>query len=110
MINIIRKWCENLLVVVCISIIIEMLAPNGNNKKYIKVVIGIYIIFVTINPIFEIINYKISFDEFNNIESSSIHDISKDEMIKKTYISAIEESIKKEIMDLNKRIVKCLKK
>ena len=44
----IKSWCEGIIVAIIISIIIEMLVPDGNNKKYVKVVIGIYIIFVTL--------------------------------------------------------------
>ena len=48
MVNNIRNWCECLVVAVVISLLIEMFLPDGNNKKYVKVVIGIYIIFVII--------------------------------------------------------------
>ena len=57
----IKSWCEGIIVAIIISIIIEMLVPDGNNKKYVKVVIGIYIIFVTLNPIFQLLNYQFDF-------------------------------------------------
>ena len=108
MVNNIRNWCECLVVAVVISILIEMLLPDGNNKKYVKVVIGIYIIFVIINPIYEILNYNIDFKNilnFNNIEksgdiktSSNIDDYSNN--IRKLYITGIESSIKEEIANL----------
>lgn len=41
-----------------ISTIIEMLLPDNKNKKYIKTVIGIYIIFTIISPIFTKLNRK----------------------------------------------------
>ena len=55
----IRAWCEGIIIAIIISIIIEMILPDGKNKKYVKVVIGIYIMFVVLNPILEIINYDI---------------------------------------------------
>ena len=38
MIESIKAWVENIIIVVIISIIIEMILPEGNNKKYVKVV------------------------------------------------------------------------
>lgn len=38
MIASIKTWIENIIIVVIISIIIEMILPEGNNKKYVKVV------------------------------------------------------------------------
>lgn len=45
MINWISNWAQGIIVAVIIGTIIEMVLPEGNCKKYVKVVIGIYIIF-----------------------------------------------------------------
>ena len=34
----VKTWVENIIIVVIISIIIEMILPEGNNKKYVKVI------------------------------------------------------------------------
>ena len=34
----IKSWSENIIIVVIISIIIEMILPDGKSKKYVKVV------------------------------------------------------------------------
>lgn len=47
----ISSWAEQIVVAVIIASIIEMLLPNGNNKKYIKAIIGVYILFTIISPI-----------------------------------------------------------
>lgn len=47
----ISTWAEQIVVAVVIASIIEMLLPNGNNKKYIKAIIGVYILFTIISPI-----------------------------------------------------------
>lgn len=51
MIEWISTWAEQIVVAVIIASIIEMLLPNGNNKKYIKAIIGVYILFTIISPI-----------------------------------------------------------
>ena len=53
MIEHISNWAEQIIVAVIIATIIEMILPNGNNKKYVKAVIGVYILFTIISPIFK---------------------------------------------------------
>ena len=51
MVEFMKVWCEEIIVSIIIAIIIEMFVPQGNIKKYVRVVVGIYIVFVIINPI-----------------------------------------------------------
>ena len=44
----ISHWAETIIVAVIIGTIIEMILPSGNSKKYIKTVIGVYILFTII--------------------------------------------------------------
>lgn len=44
-------WAGGIIFAVIIGTIIEMLLPEGNSKKYIKVVIGIYVLFTIVSPI-----------------------------------------------------------
>lgn len=41
-----------------IATILEMILPEGKNKKYIKTVIGIYILFAVLSPIISKITGK----------------------------------------------------
>ena len=96
----IKNWCEEIIVVIILSIIIEGLIPNGNNKKYIKVIIGIYIMYVTINPILNFINYDFDIedtimDKFKTVEVNSDF-----ESIKDIYIDGIKECLKNEIISM----------
>lgn len=52
MIENISIWAEQIIVAVIIATLIEMILPNGNNKKYIKAVIGVYILFTIVSPVF----------------------------------------------------------
>ena len=51
MIDWITNWAEAIIIAVVIATIIEMILPEGNCKKYIKVVIGVYILFTIISPV-----------------------------------------------------------
>ena len=51
MINFISSWAEQIILAVVIATIIELILPNNKNKKYIQMVIGVYILFNIISPI-----------------------------------------------------------
>ncbi len=93
----IKKWCEGIIVAIILCIIIESLIPEGNNKKYIKVVIGIYIMYVSLNPILNLLNYDFNLDIFEEYEK--IEEVSSlpDKNVKDVYVFGIEQSIKNEI-------------
>ena len=61
MIDWISSWANSVIIAVIIATIIEMILPNGNNKKYIKTVIGIFILFSIIAPVIS----KISDNDFD---------------------------------------------
>ena len=58
MIEFISSWAQGIVVAVIIATIIEMIAPEGHSKKYIKVVIGVYILFQIVSPILEKVTNK----------------------------------------------------
>ena len=66
MIEFIKTWANQIIVAVIIATIFEMLLPNGNNKKYIKMIIGIYVLFTVIQPIAnKIIGKEINISSFD---------------------------------------------
>lgn len=99
----IRQWCEELIIAIVLCIIIESLIPNGNNKKYAKVIIGIYIIFVTLNPILEILNYDFEFNQIFDKKYEEVN-VNLDYDMKDVYIIGIKESIKQDIEELGYQV------
>lgn len=47
----ISNWAEAIIIAVIVATIIEIILPEGSSKKYIKVVIGVYILFTIISPV-----------------------------------------------------------
>ena len=95
-----KGWCENILVAVMISTLIEMLLPEGKSQKYIRVVIGIYIIFTILQPVLKLTNTSISLQNVISElepEESNIGNIKNIEKEQKDYIKEIEENLKKEV-------------
>ncbi len=99
MIAFMKSWCEGIIVAVIISIIIELMIPEGNNKKYVKVVIGIYILFVIIGPILDKIKKGYSLDNFFEFETIEVS-AELDNDIKNVYVQGIEETIKNELIKI----------
>ena len=51
MISWFNSWAQGIILAVIIVTILEMIVPEGKNKKYIKIVMGVYITFTIISPI-----------------------------------------------------------
>lgn len=92
MIQAISSWVEQIVVAVVIGTIIEMILPGGNNKKYIKTVIGVYILFTIISPVIG----KISGQDLNNISldyEKYFNDTKSYEVLSKDLISTNDANV-----------------
>ena len=97
----IKTWCEGIIVAIILCLIIESLIPEGNNKKYIKVVIGIYIMYVSLNPILNLLEYDFDFKNMIGIQKKAEEVFSvSDTSIKDIYIMGIEQNIKEEVKNI----------
>ncbi len=67
--NFLNSWLQGIMIAVIVSTIIEMILPNGSNKKYIKVVLGIYVVFNIITPVInQFVNSDFALSSILNIE------------------------------------------
>ena len=116
MIDFIRNWANQIIVAVIIATIFEMILPNGNNKKYIKMIIGIYVLFTLIQPIAskitgkEIVistNYEKYIDEENLKTYSNDFENNNSKLIKQTYIDNIKEDIGAKIEQKGYELMDC---
>lgn len=113
MINFLSNWIEQIAVAVIIASIFEMILPKGNLSKYIKMVLGIYIVFNIISP-FVNKSSLYSFGEFdldkyvnNTSSNSNINQESMDLRLKNLYIEQIEENIKSKVNELGYTAERC---
>lgn len=99
MIEFLVSWAEQLIIALIIIIIIEIILPNGNNyKKYIKVVLGIFLVYTIINPI---VGEKINNIKFKEVvanpyieDNTNIqNNINYAEQIEKKFKIKFEENI-----------------
>ena len=96
MVSFITSWVQGIIIAVIISTIIEMILPDGNIKKYVRTVIGTFIVFVIISPIItKITGKEISLNSYEMPEIEQYKEIKIDtnSYIESTYIKNIEQDI-----------------
>lgn len=100
MIEFLVSWAEQLIVALIIIVVIEMVLPSQSSyKKYIKIILGIFILYVVITPL---INNKISnlelksmaIENTTNIVNPS-NTIDYDKQIETTYKVKLKEELSK---------------
>lgn len=111
MIDFISSWTQGIIIAVVIATIIEMLIPEGSSKKYIKVVIGVYILFNIVVPaINKISNNSLDLSDLIDIEAYSkelekgneiSQNLNKDNTnnIKELYENNLKKDIKSKVED-----------
>lgn len=107
MISWFSSWAKGIILAVVIVTILEMILPEGKNKKYIKIVMGVYIMFSIVSPIIsKITNSEISLDisKYENIlgsgstvqTSSDLNNVNS-QNIENIYLNSIKTNIKDEL-------------
>lgn len=104
MIEFISSWASEVVVSVIIATILEIVLPEGNNKKYIKTVIGVYILFSIISPVIsKFSNEEIKIENIFNLDSTlsqntiEVDSINTTISIEKTYITKLKQDITKNV-------------
>ena len=117
MISFLRTWANQIIVALIIATIFEMILPNGNSKKYVKMVIGLYVLFTMIQPVvtkisgnnLEIVNfnYQKYFDESVLETSSQDFDDNNSKLIEQAYIDNIKNDIQIKIKEKGYEVISC---
>lgn len=112
LIKFINSWAQGIILAVIIATIIEIILPEGKNKKYVKTVIGIYILFTIIYPLinkFTKTNINTLLEnttkQMSTYQENNSLKIDTDKYIESTYKKKIEEDIKKRANEKNLRII-----
>ncbi len=107
MVKFLSSWVKNLSFSLIVVSILEMLLPNNKTKKYVKVVMGLYILFSIISPFIENSD-KIDFsniDTYAEAEWNTNIDNKKiDNTIKEEYLKRLKEDVTKQAEENNSQI------
>lgn len=111
MIKFINSWAQGIILAVIIATIIEIILPEGKNKKYVKTVIGVYILFTIIYPLinkFTKTNINTLIEnttkQMSTYQENNSLKIDTDKYIESTYKEKIEEDIRKRANEKNLNI------
>ena len=111
MIDFMSSWAEQIVLAVVVATIIELILPKNKNKKYIQMVIGIYVLFNIISPIIKNKeNFSIDKYNFENYETSSqnvIDQTSMDARIEKIYLEELQDTVTSKFEDNGFEVTKC---
>ena len=112
MIEFFSSWAKGIGVTVVIISIIEMLLPNNNSKKYIRMVLGIYLIFNIVSPLIknkDILNVNnINLNETTiSTSSEEVDQTSMNKRIKKLYEQKLEKDITKKLKEKGYEVKVC---
>lgn len=88
MIDFLSGWTKSVGVTIVIVSILEMLLPNNKTKKYIRMVLGIFVIFSIISPLIQ------------NKDKLDLRNLDIDDYTKETSIRVNQKSMDKRINDL----------
>lgn len=102
-------WANGVIVAVILATIFEMILPEGNNKKYIKTVIGVFVLFTMLSPLISKIQ-QTNFDwnslakqyAWNNTEESSkeVSSWNLTAEIQNVYQKNLEQDIQNHIQEM----------
>ena len=107
MINFLHKWIEQIAIAVILVSIFEMLLPNGNIKKYIKMILGLFVVFSIISPFVDSkalynLNTNDIIGEYNLTQQESVND-----KIEDSYIKELENDITKTVEEQGYNFKSC---
>lgn len=120
MINFLSSWVKNLSLALIVVSILEMLLPNNKTKKYIKMVMGLYILFSIIAPFVNnsnVLNFNIEdvysdySMEISNTSTTStageVNQASMDDRLNKLYKEQLESDITQKVEEKGYDVRKC---
>ena len=121
MINFLSLWVKNLSLALIVVSILEMLLQNNKTKKYIKMVMGLYILFSIIAPFVNnnsnVINFNIEdvySDYSKEISSTSatsmageVNQASMDDRLNQLYKEQLESDITQKVEEKGYDVRKC---
>ena len=109
MINFMSSWAEQIVLAVIVATIIEMILPKNKNKKYIQMVVGVYVLFNIISPIIKNKdNFSIKKYNVENYQSRyEVDQTSMDSKLEKIYLEELENAVISKFGENEIEVAKC---
>ncbi len=112
MIEFMSSWVKGLGLAIVIVSILEMLLPNNKTKKYIRMIMGIYVLFTMISPF--ILNQEkfnlndIRLEDYATTQTSTeLNQTSMNQRIEQLYREELEKDITKKLKEKGYEVTNC---
>ncbi|MBR3002099.1 MAG: stage III sporulation protein AF [Clostridia bacterium] len=103
MVESLSVWAKSIVLAIIVVSILEMLLPNNKTKKYVKMVMGVFILYNIISPIIKDKN-SLRFEELdvssyisNTTSSVEVNQESMDRRLEELYVQELEKDITKKV-------------
>lgn len=117
MIEFLSSWAKSLGVTIVIVSILEMLLPNNKTKKYIRMVLGMFVIFNIISPFItnkDKLNFNSidignidTYETSSGVSSNVVNQASMDERIEDLYQEELQKDITKKVEEQGFEVSNC---
>lgn len=117
MVNFLSSWVKNLALALIIVSILEMILPNNKTKKYVKMVMGLYILFSIITPFIENsskfnidnldVNSYIDGTKTTSSLSEDVDQTSMDKRLNQIYKEELEKDISQKVEEKGYTVESC---
>lgn len=94
------NWVNQIIIAVIIAVVFELILPGGNNKKYIKMMINFYVLFVILNPVISKLTHqninslkKFDYSQYFSNTTQISSNIDFDTVTQKTYEKSLKQDI-----------------
>lgn len=109
MIVFLRNWIKNIVVVIILAMFLELLLPKSEMQKYVKMVLGLLVILLVLNPVLDLIKQDFNYGERvleiqNTMELDNIMTVAQNleqnnkKNILKTYKKGLNKQIEAQVM------------
>lgn len=117
MIDFLSSWVKNLALALIIVSILEMILPNNKTKKYVKMIMGLYILFSIISPFIENsdkldlnnldFSYYVEETQTTSGASESVDQTSMDNRLNQIYKEELQKDIIQKIEEKGYEVESC---
>lgn len=111
MVEFLSSWAKSLGLAIVIVSILEMLLPNNKTKKYIRMIMGIFVLFNIISPFVknkELLDIgNIDLEKYTEVEETSVDQTSMDERILDLYTKELKKDIQSKLEEKGYEVEKC---
>lgn len=111
MIEFLSGWAKNLGVVIVLVSIFEMILPNNKIKKYIRVILGIFVIFNIVSPFVKnkekLELTSINVEKYTTNQNNLVDQTSINSRIQELYEKELENNIKNTLQEQGYKVINC---